>query len=1801
MSLFNDFGDSRGTGSLSRRPFIAPFRTPFLKGQGPREDTTRTPLSTKYQQQDQPGNAPTPFPTPSSSIQSTHSTMRGLDQTLYGGGGEGRRTVSRDFNSIDGTIKQKAGAFARSAAKMRSAEPRYEEGYDEMPNAGSYGYRHSIDGDPVITGDIDLDISMDRGRRTAQRALRPIYNDSQAESRYSTANRDNPYQLSDNDCDEPDDLPRQAPLKWFSQLVPPLDTHSSQRHQASQPGQDPQGVGGPVARSPMRTQTQTQTRRRGPTTASGILLEPVANLPDKYRGMFSFPFFNAAQSQCFNLAFRADRNLVVSAPTGSGKTCIMELAIVRLMSQPGGENAKVIYIAPTKALCNERTKDWQQKFRVLGITCNELTGDTDNVRVNDIRQSNIIVTTPEKWDSMTRRWRDYKNLMALLRLILIDECHILNEAERGATLEVVVSRMRTVNVELRNDRTKTPAGCGQDMRFVALSATAPNIADIAAWLKDAQGAPADVRVFGEEYRPVQLRKEVLSYYSNSSNYFQFDTILDSKLMEVIEKFSNCKPTLIFCCTRRSVTAAAERLARQCAEIVHTTGTYGPTHPFVKTRDQSQRLRDMQSQLTDKKLKELVVHGVAFHNGGLSSGDRHLIETAFLSGHLSVICATSTLAVGVNLPAHLVIIKGTMQYNGTECTPYSEFDITQMLGRAGRPQFDDSGAAVIMTDMQNVRTYQDMVTGKQVIESNLHENLIEHLNSEVVLGAVQSTKSAFDWLRSSFLYVRMRKNPAHYKLKNCTHAAGKLSAEQRLESICLRDLELLKEHGIMTMSPESGNLKATEIGESMARYYIKFATAVTVLKMRPKAGLADALETLCRAEEFSEIRFRGDKTQLNTLNKDRSIRFPVSGKIGRIDQKINVLIQCHLASISLSDQKSHLALEATTIMMQAPRIARFMAEVCATKGDALSLYSAINLCRCLLAKTWENSPFLLKQIESVGPATAKMLATAGICTFDKLALADPRSLEVAVNRNPPFGNKVQDLASLFPRLSLQISQFKDLARPMEVELFVNAGLSNGSVAKTYGKKGPVHVSCIVSLSDHTLVDYRRIPMSRLKDGESFRVRVRLTSPTQKIMCTLVNEETAGLDVRKEIVPDIRAVHFVHEQIKNSRKPRQTDLCSSTQNVINVDDATSDEFGDDILLDDSQFEALTSQATEFVNTTSSSRVSQQKSKTAAPTQRDKYTIHNLCITSSDDDDTGMWHTAPIGGATARQPVSRSQLPAKKHGPTHALALKATQGLPAGHVSCAHRCKSKESCAHECCKTGIPLVQARKRKKKLPAVVTEPVVPTESADQSGWTDTSSDFEYSAPTKPKTFDALMLPSDKTYDEAPLSASLAQTFRDVFTSSGTTSTNSQPPLRVPSTPLAMAKKKADNLSARTPTRPAVATFIDAEASQDGYLSDSSFLSEQEGEFDGFIVDDDEPEEYSSERFVDGKHGDEHAGPFVVDDDQLEDYISKRFVDEHKRGRDAAQDDIIADEMDLSSEESVTRNRRTRKRTLITTPSSELGIEPAVKPEQTDPSFFNDSPLQKKRRTSVQNTHTLDNAVGATAAAASATHLPPSSIRSETRPKPVVPSSRKTTTTSRQPWKDDPFAFDHDHPVSGSDHQQQQPLQVQLGALNRLHERTATQSGGVVPSQVLQTSRLRQRGFSGRSGSGVMTGDNDGQCRADNKERRKDMSAAAAVSMRDTAASQSAYSESRANLSRFISGLRVKDHAAPLQRQSSGGSAHAAVGWQTTADRDPPRTTLTTDVTAPKSELSETQSRGDARAAETGPMQSVLELFADMF
>lgn len=118
--------------------------------------------------------------------------------------------------------------------------------------------------------------------------------------------------------------------------------------------------------------------------------KPTFSLPSRFHHFFSFPSFNRMQSECFDIFFHSESHAVVSSPTGSGKTVLLELAILQLLSNPNGEHSKVVYIAPMKALCHERAQDWKKKFAYLNYTCNELTGDTDFSQMTEIQRSNIM-------------------------------------------------------------------------------------------------------------------------------------------------------------------------------------------------------------------------------------------------------------------------------------------------------------------------------------------------------------------------------------------------------------------------------------------------------------------------------------------------------------------------------------------------------------------------------------------------------------------------------------------------------------------------------------------------------------------------------------------------------------------------------------------------------------------------------------------------------------------------------------------------------------------------------------------------------------------------------------------------------------------------------------------------------------------------------------------------------------------------------------------------------------------------------------------------------------------------------------------------------------------------------------------------------------------------------------------------------------------------------------------------------------------------------------------------------------------
>lgn len=148
------------------------------------------------------------------------------------------------------------------------------------------------------------------------------------------------------------------------------------------------------------------------------------------------------------------------------------------------------------------------------------------------------------------------------------------------------------------------------------------------------------------------------------------------------KYAQGKPVLIFCSTRKSVEMTAKHL------MLNIT--------IDLTPEQKRILEEASGSITDTNVRSLLVHGIACHHAGMLPENRRAVETLFREGRLPILVATSTLAMGVNLPAHLVIVKTTKQYVNGEYKSYSESAIQQMIGRAGRPGFDTSAVAVIMT-------------------------------------------------------------------------------------------------------------------------------------------------------------------------------------------------------------------------------------------------------------------------------------------------------------------------------------------------------------------------------------------------------------------------------------------------------------------------------------------------------------------------------------------------------------------------------------------------------------------------------------------------------------------------------------------------------------------------------------------------------------------------------------------------------------------------------------------------------------------------------------------------------------------------------------------------------------------------------------------------------------------------------------------------------------------------------------------------------------------------------------------------
>jgi len=429
------------------------------------------------------------------------------------------------------------------------------------------------------------------------------------------------------------------------------------------------------------------------------------------------------------------KSFLVCAPSGSGKTLIGELCLIYNAFQKLG---KSVYLVPFKALATEKYYRFKKLYQPFNIKVELSIGDYD-VDDSKLENADVIVTTYEKMDSLLRNFSD-KEWISDISTMIVDEIYIVAETDRGPRLESLIVR---INEFLQNPQ------------IIGLSATIANPDFFNSWLKTLGN---DSILIKSDERPVPL------HYS-----LKITQNKDSTIKNLIKTtLSDNGQVLVFLNKRKST----QELASNFRNLVKK----------ALKEYESDECKKLEKALNSIKggnvdLKRSVGHGIAFHHAGLLPKERKAIEDGFRSHVIKVICCTTTLSAGINMPARLVILRDFKRYltsgynvknfsglyeNGDGFNyfmPFSPNEIFQMLGRAGRPGYDSVGYGVILVNnvdekmwiedhcFQNLGVENALVPKYNDLKSGL--NNVNTLKEQVLLRIYEEKKITLDKLKQFF--------------------------------------------------------------------------------------------------------------------------------------------------------------------------------------------------------------------------------------------------------------------------------------------------------------------------------------------------------------------------------------------------------------------------------------------------------------------------------------------------------------------------------------------------------------------------------------------------------------------------------------------------------------------------------------------------------------------------------------------------------------------------------------------------------------------------------------------------------------------------------------------------------------------------------------------------------------------------------------------------------------------------------------------------------------------------------------------
>lgn len=381
----------------------------------------------------------------------------------------------------------------------------------------------------------------------------------------------------------------------------------------------------------------------------------------------NFEKFNPMQEATIKKGF--DKSIVVSAPTASGKTIIAELFILEQVLKQG---KKVIYTCPLRALASEHYTDFKKKYSTQGsaskIKFAISTGDLDSESTY-LKNFDVVMTTYEKLASLLRHKAEW---LGQVGGVIIDELHEL-DSDRGPVLEIALTQMRRNNPNLK---------------VLGLSATIPNAKELAEWL--------NAELVESNYRPTKLREGI---HCNMEVEYNDESKETGTLEELIEEnLKNGKQMLFFMNARKRAEGKAAEVAKLTSKFLDTSSR---TH-LGKIANEALNVLESPTEQCEK-LSTVIKQGAAFHHAGLMGKQREIVEENFRSGKLRILCATPTLAAGVNTPADVVVIPTLYRFDkyGMELIEVREYK--QMAGRSGRPKFSTEGKSICIAGSEDQKT------------------------------------------------------------------------------------------------------------------------------------------------------------------------------------------------------------------------------------------------------------------------------------------------------------------------------------------------------------------------------------------------------------------------------------------------------------------------------------------------------------------------------------------------------------------------------------------------------------------------------------------------------------------------------------------------------------------------------------------------------------------------------------------------------------------------------------------------------------------------------------------------------------------------------------------------------------------------------------------------------------------------------------------------------------------------------------------------------------------------------------------